>query len=149
MTSSSSSSAQTLSNSDPPLFFQESSLNSLSNEALVLIHAFPLNHNFWNFQLETLGKDSGYRVIALDLPGFGESKPLSLQENEKPSISHYAQSIFALLDHLKIQKAIFVGCSMGGYILFEIWRQQPQRVKVKNKTVILRFNFLFPFLKRD
>lgn len=90
------------------------------------MHAYPLNRHFWDAQVESLGKE-GYRVIAPDLSGYGESAPLN--ENEV-SMSGYVKHLFILLDHLKIKKAVFAGCSMGGYIMFEIWRTYPNRVKV-------------------
>jgi pimeloyl-ACP methyl ester carboxylesterase len=34
-----------------------------------------------------------------------------------------------LLDHLRLDKALFAGCSIGGYTLYEIWRQTPDRVE--------------------
>ena len=46
-----------------------------------------------------------------------------------PLITHFSLTeILKLLDQLNISKAVFAGCSMGGYILFEIWRIAPERV---------------------
>jgi len=91
---------------------------------IVLIHAYPLNHHFWVNQLKGLSHVA--HLIALDLPGFGKSPPLNTQE---PMMSHYVDTIVSLLQKLNIPKAIFVGCSLGGYVLFEIWRKHPDRVQ--------------------
>ncbi|HME58394.1 MAG TPA: alpha/beta fold hydrolase, partial [Terracidiphilus sp.] len=40
-----------------------------------------------------------------------------------------AADVLALLDHLKIPAAVFTGCSIGGSVLLEIWRQAPKRVR--------------------
>ena len=39
-----------------------------------------------------------------------------------------AQDVIRLLDTLEISKAHFVGCSIGGYILYELWRRAPGRI---------------------
>jgi pimeloyl-ACP methyl ester carboxylesterase len=38
-------------------------------------------------------------------------------------------AVLRLLDALSIESAIFCGCSIGGYLLYELWRQAPERVK--------------------
>jgi pimeloyl-ACP methyl ester carboxylesterase len=40
-----------------------------------------------------------------------------------------AHDTLELLDHLSVQHAIFVGCSIGGYVLLELWRQAPARIR--------------------
>lgn len=103
-----------------PLIYSENS--NKGKLTLVLIHAFPLNRHMWKYQLT--GLQDSVHVIAPDLPGFGESKRLQ----ESPSINAYGKALFELLDSMGIEKAIFGGCSLGGYILFELWRMAPQRV---------------------
>jgi 3-oxoadipate enol-lactonase len=95
---------------------------SSDNLPLVLIHAFPLNKAMWRHQLEDLSDIAC--VIAPDTPGFGESPVLS----EPPTMNAYVKKFQDLLSSLNIEKAVFCGCSMGGYILFELWRQCPERV---------------------
>lgn len=89
---------------------------------LVLVHAFPLNRHMWRYQLDDLSDLTP--VFAPDLPGFGESPVL----NENPSMTAYAMELDIFLNERGIKKAVLGGCSMGGYILFEYWRQNPQRV---------------------
>lgn len=93
-----------------------------SSLPLILIHAFPLNRWMWKHQVE--GLEDCIRVIAPDIPGFGESERLM----EPPSMRAYVKSLLNFLNSKEMEKAIFGGCSMGGYILFELWRYAPERV---------------------
>jgi pimeloyl-ACP methyl ester carboxylesterase len=40
-----------------------------------------------------------------------------------------ASDVLALLDQLKLDRPLFVGCSIGGYALLELWRRAPERMK--------------------
>lgn len=90
---------------------------------LVLIHAFPLSLSMWKPQIKNL--EQKVKVITLDLPGFGRS-PLE----EKLSIAKMAQEIASLLDSINVKEPVMIsGCSMGGYVAFEFFRQFPKQVK--------------------
>jgi pimeloyl-ACP methyl ester carboxylesterase len=67
-----------------------------------------------------------YRVVALDLPGFGES--------DKPITAPYDAAYFArvatdLLDELGIERANLIGNSMGGRVAIELGLVAPERAK--------------------
>jgi len=66
-----------------------------------------------------------HRVIAVDLPGFGES-PMPVK---KISISNYADTVDALLTALEIDTVRLVGNSMGGFIGAELAIQHPARIE--------------------
>ena len=90
---------------------------------IVFLHAFPLNRTMWAAQENALS--SQFRVMTLDLRGHGESDaPLWHY-----TLDQSADDVRALLDHLSIQQAVFVGLSMGGYILFAFYRRYADRVK--------------------
>ncbi len=90
---------------------------------IVFLHAFPLNRTMWAQQEEALSLR--FRVITVDLRGHGESDaPLW-----RYTLEQSADDVNALLDQLSIQQAIFVGLSMGGYILFAFYRKYAARVK--------------------
>jgi len=90
---------------------------------IVFLHAFPLNRTMWAQQEAALS--SQFRVITVDLRGHGESDaPLW-----RYTLDQTAEDVRALLDHLAIQQALFVGLSMGGYILFAFYRKYANRVK--------------------
>lgn len=90
---------------------------------LVFLHAFPLNRTMWSDQEKALS--SQHRVVTIDLRGHGESDaPLWHY-----SLDQAADDVRSLLDYLSIQQAVFVGLSMGGYLLFAFYRKYPDRVK--------------------
>jgi pimeloyl-ACP methyl ester carboxylesterase len=66
-----------------------------------------------------------HRVIAMDLPGFGQSEMPAMDI----SIEYYAQWTCALADALEIESAAVVGNSMGGFIAAEMAIRQPERVQ--------------------
>ena len=90
---------------------------------LFFLHAFPLNRTMWATQERLLSLQ--FRIITIDLRGHGKSDaPLWHYTLEQS-----ADDVCALLDHLGIQRALFVGLSMGGYILFAFYRKYAARVK--------------------
>ena len=86
---------------------------------IVMVHAGIASHKMWDDQAAALVSD--YRVIRYDYRGYGETKLTS------GTFSHY-KDLLALLDHLDIEKAIFVGCSFGGSIVFDAALAAPERV---------------------
>jgi 3-oxoadipate enol-lactonase len=91
--------------------------------AVILLHPTPVDHRFWMPVAEILA--GTYRVIVPDLRGHGQS-----ELGEGPiTVEKLAADAGRLLDHLEIGKALFGGCSIGGYTLFGIWRTMPVRVE--------------------
>jgi pimeloyl-ACP methyl ester carboxylesterase len=43
-------------------------------------------------------------------------------------MAQLASDVLALLDHLQLPQAVFAGCSIGGYVMLELWRQASQRM---------------------
>ncbi|HJP78996.1 MAG TPA: alpha/beta hydrolase [Pseudonocardiaceae bacterium] len=92
-------------------------------ETLVLVHGHPFDHSMWQPQVEYF-RAEGWRVIAADLRGYGES---TVVPGITP-LSTFAEDIAALLDHLGIARFVLVGLSMGGQIALECHRLFPQRL---------------------
>jgi pyruvate dehydrogenase E2 component (dihydrolipoamide acetyltransferase) len=90
---------------------------------LVLVHGFGGDLNNWLFNHEALA--AGRRVIALDLPGHGESSK-TLQRGDLDELSGV---VLALLDYLDINTAHLVGHSMGGAVSLNAARLMPQRIR--------------------
>jgi pimeloyl-ACP methyl ester carboxylesterase len=67
----------------------------------------------------------GYRLLAPDLPGFGQS-PMPAGEI---SIDGYARLLEGLLDQLEIETATVIGNSMGGLIAADLALSSPRRVE--------------------
>ena len=90
--------------------------------ALLLVHGFPFDRTMWRHQVAGL---AGWRVIAPDLRGAGTSPA----PESGYSMSQYADDLVALLDGLGVDQAVVGGLSMGGYVLFELLRRHPARVR--------------------
>ena len=90
---------------------------------LLLIHGYPFNHTMWFSTIASLGANA--RVIAPDLPGFGKSP---LRNDEKPSMTAYADYLAQLLDENQHESAIVAGMSMGGYVALAFAQKYPGRV---------------------
>ena len=90
---------------------------------VVLIHGFPFSHEMWDPQIEALQKR--FRVIAYDLRGHGKSGV----RNGQYTLEFFVDDLLGLLDHLKIEKAVLCGLSMGGYIALRTIERNPERVK--------------------
>jgi pimeloyl-ACP methyl ester carboxylesterase len=89
---------------------------------VVLLHPFPCHREFWFPVVAAL--ESRYRLILPDLRGHGDS-----EIGEGPALmAKHAGDVARVLDAAGIGKAAFVGCSIGGYILFEFWRRFRERV---------------------
>jgi len=90
---------------------------------IIFLHAFPLNRTMWAEQVKALS--SQFRAITIDLRGHGESDaPLWHY-----TLDQAADDVIELLDHLSIRQAVFVGLSMGGYVLFALYRKYADRVQ--------------------
>jgi pimeloyl-ACP methyl ester carboxylesterase len=90
---------------------------------LIFIHGLSGCWQNWLEQIPFFARD--HRVIAVDLPGFGQSE----MPAEEISISGYADAIDALMTELGIDSAQIVGNSMGGFIGAELAIQYPARVE--------------------
>jgi pimeloyl-ACP methyl ester carboxylesterase len=100
-----------------------STMDAGDGEPVVMIHGLGATKASF---LPTIGAlvDS-YRTIAVDLPGFGDSdKPLFAAYNPQ----YFADSMVALLDALELDRAHFVGNSMGGRVAIELGLRAPERV---------------------
>lgn len=90
---------------------------------VILIHGFCETHAVW----ETVANDlqDAYRVISIDLPGFGRSPLLP-----KPfTLASVANSVKECLDERGIGQCIVVGHSLGGYVALSLVNQYPHRIK--------------------
>ncbi|MEU2716675.1 alpha/beta fold hydrolase [Streptomyces sp. NPDC007205] len=89
---------------------------------LVFVHGWTADRHRWDHQIAHFSP--GRRVIRLDLRGHGESTGAGVR-----TIAELAQDVLALLDHLKVERFVLVGHSMGGMIAQTIALAQPGRVE--------------------
>jgi pimeloyl-ACP methyl ester carboxylesterase len=109
--------------------------DSGSGLPVVFLHPTPLDHDFWRPLIEEL---AGIRAIVPDLRGHGGSElgrelPVGgfdrVPDAPVLTMSQLATDAFALLDHLELKQAVFAGCSIGGYVMLEMWRRAPERMR--------------------
>jgi 3-oxoadipate enol-lactonase len=90
-------------------------------DGVLLIHAFPMDARMWDAQREALG---GLAVASPHLPGFGGTE----SAGEVMTMSAAADRCREALDDAGIDRAMVCGLSMGGYVAFELWRSDRDRI---------------------
>src|ERR1700754_4049777 len=91
----------------------------------ILCHGWPELAFPWRRQIKALS-DAGIRVIAPDQLGYGSTdRPEAVEDYD---IEHLTGDLVGLLDHLKIDKAIFVGHDWGGFIVWQMPLRHVDRV---------------------
>jgi pimeloyl-ACP methyl ester carboxylesterase len=84
---------------------------------VVLCHGWPEIAFSWRHQIKALS-EAGIRVIAPDQRGYGATdRP---EPVEAYDMEHLTGDLVGLLDHLKIDKAIFVGHDWGGFVVWQM-----------------------------
>ena len=105
------------------------------SEALVLIHGWTCNLDNWRDQFSDFAKRN--RVIAIDLPGHGQS--------DKPQITYsmdlFARAVDAVMRDAKVKRAVLVGHSMGTPVARQFYRKYPQ----KTLAIVIVDGALRPF----
>lgn len=93
------------------------------SEAVVFIHGWTCDMNFWRMQIPAFETKS--RVIAIDLPGHGRS--------DKPQIDYtmelFARAIDSVLRDAKVDRAVLVGHSMGVPVVRQFYRKYPEKTR--------------------
>ena len=90
-----------------------------SGRAVVLLHSGICDRRMWEPQAAALR--ATHRVIRPDLRGFGDS-PLPGER------FRFSDDVVALLDHLEVERAAFVGSSLGARVALEVAVARPERV---------------------
>jgi pimeloyl-ACP methyl ester carboxylesterase len=100
-----------------------------AGDPILLIHGFASNHavNWVNTLWVKALNRAGYRVIALDNRGHGQSE--KLYEPEAYHSAVMAGDALRLLDHLGIERADVMGYSMGARITAHVALEAPARVR--------------------
>lgn len=91
---------------------------------ILFIHGFPFDHRMWRHQLTGLAR---WECVAPNLRGArGGDVPSATRAY---TMTTYADDLVALLDRAQTRQAVVCGLSMGGYIIFELLRRHPHRVR--------------------
>jgi len=91
---------------------------------VVLVHGMTFDHRMWLPQIRAL-KKSGYRVIAYDLRGHGNSGVGDGQY----TYGMLVEDLLGLLDHFELDRAVLCGLSMGGAVVLRFMEMHPERVR--------------------
>ncbi len=118
--------------------FSQSFADEGEGPALLLVHGWPETARIWWRNIGPLAA-AGFRVIAPDLRGFGES---AVPEDGMGDTVSCSLDLAALLDHLEIERVVGVGGDFGGAIVQDLAARFPERVQ---RLVI--FNSPLPYLK--
>lgn len=85
----------------------------MTRPPVLLLHGFPLDARMWDAQVSVLER-AGYEAVAPNLPG----------REPDNDLARWAARILEVLPGSFLP----VGCSMGGYLMFELWRQAADRI---------------------
>lgn len=92
-----------------------------SGTPLMLLHGISSGAASWHKQMAL----SGFRVLAWDMPGYGESPMLS---TERANAGDYADALAAMLDRAGVWQTVLVGHSLGALVASAFAAKFPQRV---------------------
>lgn len=97
-----------------------------SGPAVCLCHGFPESWFSWRYQIPALAQ-AGFRVLALDMKGYGDS-------SSPPEIEEYAMEVLckemvSFLDKLGIPQAVFIGHDWAGVLVWNMALFYPERVR--------------------
>ena len=98
------------------------SVHGKGEPALVFIHCWGCNRDFWENQVAEFSKTN--RVVTIDLPGHGQSG----QGRKNWSVESYGDDVKTVVTKLNLKRVVLVGSSMGGPIALEATRRMPDRV---------------------
>nr|WP_294944707.1 alpha/beta hydrolase [uncultured Mucilaginibacter sp.] len=89
---------------------------------LLFVHGWCINKGYWSNQVAFF--DKKYRVVAIDLPGYGDSG----KNRSKWDTYTFATDVNAVVDQLKLKNVIVIGHSMSGDIVLQAAINQPEKI---------------------
>jgi pimeloyl-ACP methyl ester carboxylesterase len=92
-----------------------------SDPAILLLHGFPFHRRIWDGFAEGLAESA--RVIAVDLPGFGDSPIIKTPF----TLDDIGRSILSWMDEHDVKTPMIVGHSLGGYIALALAGLDPSK----------------------
>lgn len=111
------------------------------DEALVFVHGWTCDWTFWRGQIPAFA--GAGRVLALDLPGHGESgRP---EGKSAYTMDSFARAVEAVMRDAKVRRAVLVGHSMGVPVVRQFYRLFPE----KTGALVFVDGALWPFVPRE
>ena len=116
-------------NSDVKIAYEIIESETSNGKSIILVNGHGHSRLFWPTYFYQPFLDQGYKIIKYDNRGLGESDWMNNWSNDNPySLEDMATDTIAVLDALKIEKAHFIGMSMGGMISQRIAISFPTRI---------------------
>lgn len=97
-----------------------------NNQWIIFLHGIGGSSAIWFKQISTLRQS--YNLLLIDLPGHGKNN-LKLGELNELSFKCVANEVIKVMDNLNIQKADFIGFSIGTIIIQVIKRDYPDKIQ--------------------
>ncbi len=106
-------------------------VDSIDNTfSILLLHGWGADIRYFNRTIETLKKK--YRVLAIDLPGFGLSGELKRSFN----VDDYCDIVVKFLEYLKIKNVVLLGHSYGGRIIIKLNSRELENINIVKNVLI-------------
>jgi pimeloyl-ACP methyl ester carboxylesterase len=121
-----------------PRGFRQVTVDEGGGQPLLLVHGWPETKRIWWRNVAPLAA-AGFRVIAPDLRGFGES---DVAPDGFADVASHSRDLAALLDSLGVDRVVLVGGDLGGAVIQDFSLRFPERVE---RLAI--FNSPLPYLK--
>ena len=113
---------QTLQTNKGTVFYWQSDNWDVRADTLFFLHGLTADHSMFDSQISAFEED--YNLLTWDTPAHGKSRPFD--EFDFGDASEYMKSI---LDRLSVDRVIFVGQSLGGFLAQSFIKRYPDRVK--------------------
>ncbi len=127
---------------DVPLHVAYVERNPGGATPVILVHGLGSSLKFWRYQIDALA-DKGYRVIAVDLPGYGKSdKPASFPY----TMEAMADVVLEVATSLHADRPVVIGHSMGGQTALSFAARFPDKLRALVLTSPAGFE---PFSTRE
>jgi len=123
-----------------PRGFSQVTVDEGSGCPILLVHGWPETKRIWWRNVAPLAA-AGFRVIAPDLRGFGES---DVAPDGFADVASHSRDLAALLDSLGVERVVLVGGDLGGAVIQDFSLRFPERVE---RLAI--FNSPLPYLKEQ
>jgi len=127
------------------MLYYKTFIQSPDHPWVVLVHGAGGSSSIWFRQIKAYRKH--FNILIPDLRGHGRSSRLSKFWNRSYTFESLSSDILEVMDHLEIDKAHFVGISLGTIMIRTIAEMQPERVQSMTMAgAVMRLNFRSRFL---
>lgn len=92
----------------------------------VFVHGAGGSSSIWSRQIRDFSRTNN--VLLLDLRGHGKSKHPIYEKIKRYSFDSIGDEVMEIMDHLKINKAHFIGISLGTIIIRDLAERYPERI---------------------